>query len=91
MKNLYIHHFRTLMHVDYRPKLCINIKAIYTRKNKTRLSLDTSLIRRKLSRINGTLRRDLAKTRLIEEQVLGLFLDKTRLSKISNESSVNTG
>ena len=73
MKNLYIHHFRTLMHVDYRPKFC-KIKAIYTRKNKTRLSLDPSLIRRKLSRINGTLRRDLAKTRLIEEQVLGAVL-----------------
>ena len=42
MKNLYIHDFRTLMHVDYRPKFCININAIYTRKNKTRLSLDTS-------------------------------------------------
>ena len=41
--------------------LQINIRAIYTRKNKT-------------TRINGTLRRDLAKTRLIEEQVLGAVL-----------------
>ena len=31
-------------------------------------------IRRKLSRINGTLRRNLAKTRLIEEQVLSAVL-----------------
>ena len=51
-----------------------NNRAIYTRKDKTRLSLDASLIRCKLSRINGTLRRDLAETRLIEEQVLGAVL-----------------
>ena len=34
----------------------LNIRAIYTRKNKTRLSLDASEIRLKLSRINGTFR-----------------------------------
>ena len=37
-----------------------------------RLVLNT--VRRKLSRINGTLRCDLAKTRLSEEQVLGAVL-----------------
>ena len=49
-------------------------KAIYTRKKKTHLSLDVSQLRHKLSRINGTLRRDLAKTHLTKEQVLGAVL-----------------
>ena len=39
-----------------------------------RLSLDASYLRHKLSHINDTLRHDLAKTRLIEEQVLGAVL-----------------
>ena len=51
-----------------------NIRAIYTRKHKMHLSLDVSQIRCKLFCINGTLRCDLAKTHLIEEQVLGAVL-----------------
>ena len=43
-------------------------------KINTRLSLDASQIRRKLSRLNGILRGNLEKTRLIEEQVLGAVL-----------------
>ena len=39
-----------------------------------RVTYDASQIRRKLSRLNGTLRRVLAKTRLIEEQVFGAVL-----------------
>ena len=52
-----------------------HIRAIYTRKiNKMHVSLDTSFLRRKLSRIYGKLRRDLAKACLIKEQVLGAVL-----------------
>ena len=39
-----------------------------------RLSLDASNLRCKLSGVNGIFRHNLAKTRLIEEQVLGAVL-----------------